>query len=125
MTTELSRDVDTHIVSLLTKLASLQKHTQERPENRRILMSTEARSLELWKAVAVECFATFLFSLLVLGAAASSNVYGSGLSVLATAIASGFAISAIYLIFGHISGKIIILNIYHSLPIFIVILMCI
>ncbi|KAK0161577.1 hypothetical protein PV327_010034 [Microctonus hyperodae] len=104
MTTELSRDVDAHIVSLLTKLASLQKHTQERPENRRILMSTEARSLELWKAVAVECFATFLFSLLVLGAAASSNVYGSGLSVLATAIASGFAISAIYLIFGHISG---------------------
>ncbi|XP_034938556.1 neurogenic protein big brain [Chelonus insularis] len=104
MATELSRDVDTHIVSLLTKIAALQESTKDRPESRRASMSTEARSLELWRAVAVECFATFLFSLVVLGAAASSNVYGSGLSVLATAIASGFAIAAIYLIFGHISG---------------------
>lgn len=68
-------------------------------------MSIEARSLELWRAVAVECFATFLFSLVVSGAAASSAVSGSGLSVLATAVASGFAISAICFIFGHISGK--------------------
>ncbi|XP_076474310.1 MIP channel family protein big brain isoform X2 [Bombus vancouverensis nearcticus] len=67
-------------------------------------MSIEARSLELWRAVAVECFATFLFSLVVSGAAASSAVSGSGLSVLATAVASGFAISAICFIFGHISG---------------------
>lgn len=68
-------------------------------------MSIEVRSLELWRAVAVECLATFFFGLVVAGAAAASAVSGSGLSVLATAVASGFAIAAISLIFSHISGK--------------------
>ncbi|XP_048508879.1 neurogenic protein big brain isoform X2 [Athalia rosae] len=67
-------------------------------------MSTEARSLELWRAVAVECLATFIFALVVSGASAASAVSGSGLSVLATAIASGLAMASICLIFGHISG---------------------
>lgn len=103
MATELSRDVDVHIVTLFSKIATLQESSREHPEERRTSMSTEARSLELWRAVAVECFATFLFCLVVIGATA--NAYGTSMSVLHTAIASGFGIAAIYLIFGHISGK--------------------
>ncbi|KZC14448.1 PREDICTED: neurogenic protein big brain [Dufourea novaeangliae] len=104
MTTEtLSREVDAHIVTLLTRISALKENNPELIE-RKPSVSIEARSLELWRAVAVECFATFLFSLVVSGAAASSAVSGSGLSILATAVASGFAIAAISLIFGHISG---------------------
>ncbi|XP_006621735.1 neurogenic protein big brain [Apis dorsata] len=99
-----SKELDAHIVTLLTRISSLKENNTELLE-KKAPMSIEARSLELWRAVAVECFATFLFSLIVSGAAASSAVSGSGLSVLATAIASGFAISAIYFIFGHISGS--------------------
>lgn len=101
----LPREVDAHLVTLLEKLQALHEHNAEMNRRRRASMSIEARSLELWKAVAVECFATFLFTLVVSGAAASSSVSGSGLSVLATAVASGFAIAAIALIFGHISGQ--------------------
>lgn len=105
MATEISRDIDAHIVNLLTKLTALRDCPKERQSSRRSSMSIELRSLELWRAVAVECLATFLFVLVVLGAAASSNVYGSGLSVLATSISSGFAVAAIWMIFGHVSGK--------------------
>lgn len=105
MTTEtFSKELDAHIVTLLTRISSFKENNAE-PVEKKAPMSIEARSLELWRAVAVECFATFLFSLVVSGAAASSAVSGSGLSVLATAVASGFAISAICFIFGHISGK--------------------
>ncbi|EFN86731.1 Neurogenic protein big brain [Harpegnathos saltator] len=104
MTTEsLSREVDAHIVTILTRLSALRENNADVVE-RKAPMSIEARSLELWRAVAVECFATFLFSLVVSGAAAASAVSGSGLSVLATAVASGFAIAAISLIFSHVSG---------------------
>lgn len=105
MTTEsLSREVDAHIVTILTRLSTLRENNADVVE-RKPPMSIEARSLELWRAVAVECFATFLFSLVVSGAAAASAVSGSGLSVLATAVASGFAIAAISLIFSHVSGE--------------------
>lgn len=109
MTTEsLPREMDAHIVNLLTRLSNIRENNPDLSE-RRIPMSTEARSLELWRAVAVECLATFLFGLVVSGAASSTAVSGSGLSILATAIASGFAVSAIYLIFGHVSGETIFL----------------
>ncbi|CAK9798997.1 Neurogenic protein big brain [Anthophora quadrimaculata] len=104
MTTEtLPREIDAHIVTLLTRISALKENNPDLTQ-KKLPMSIEARSLELWRAVAVECFATFLFSLIVSGAAASSAVSGSGLSVLATAVASGFAIAAICWIFGHISG---------------------
>ncbi|XP_057334205.1 neurogenic protein big brain-like [Microplitis mediator] len=101
---ESTRDLDMHIINLLTKISAIQAKSKDRSKSHRIPMSTELRSFELWKAIAIECLSTFLFTLIVLGAACSSNVYGSGLSVLSTAIASGFTIAAIYLIFGHISG---------------------
>lgn len=116
MTTEsLSRELDAHIVTLLTRISALKENNGELTE-RKAPMSIEARSLELWRAVAVECFATFLFSLVVSGAAASSVVSGSGLCVLATAVASGFAIAAISLIFGHISGKDSLINQFERTP---------
>lgn len=105
MTTEsLTREVDAHIVTILSRLSTLRENNVE-VIDRKAPMSIEARSLELWRAVAVECLATFLFALVVAGAAAASAVSGSGLSVLATAVASGFTIAAISLIFSHISGN--------------------
>ncbi|KAI4483645.1 hypothetical protein M0804_007905 [Polistes exclamans] len=104
MTTEsLPREVDAHIVNILTRLSNIRDNNVD--AYKRIPMSTEARSLELWKAVLVECVATFLFVFAVSGAASSTAVSGSGLSILATAIASGFVVSAIYFIFGHVSGS--------------------
>ncbi|XP_012225688.1 neurogenic protein big brain [Linepithema humile] len=104
MTTEsLAREVDAHIVTILSRLSALRENNIE-VTNRKAPMSIEARSLELWRAVAVECLATFLFSLVIAGAAVSSAVSGSGLTVLATAVAAGFAIAAIFFIFNHISG---------------------
>ncbi|OXU29539.1 hypothetical protein TSAR_013243, partial [Trichomalopsis sarcophagae] len=105
--TSLTRDVDSHIVTLLSKLSALREHNHQREQQhneRKQPMSIEARSLELWRSVAVECFATFLFAFVVAGAAIASSVSGSGLNVLATAIASGFAIAAVQLIFGPVSG---------------------
>ncbi|TGZ36212.1 Neurogenic protein big brain [Temnothorax longispinosus] len=99
----LTREMDAHIVTILSRLSALRENNADERE-RKAPMSIEARSLELWRAVAVECLATFFFSLVVAGAAAASSVSGSGLSALATAVASGFAIAAISLIFGHISG---------------------
>ena len=99
----LPRDVDAHIVTLLTKLSALREATAEPLQERRQPMSIEARSLELWGAVAVECFATFIFSFVVFGATESATHI---LSVLATALASGLAIAAIYIIFGMVSGKL-------------------
>lgn len=105
MTSEsLPREVNAQIITLLSKISALRENGDQELE-RRAPMSVESRSLELWRAVAVECFATFLFSLVVSGAAVSSAVSGSGLSVLSTAVASGFAIAAIAIIFGHVSGK--------------------
>ncbi|KYQ55171.1 Neurogenic protein big brain [Trachymyrmex zeteki] len=99
----LAREVDAHIVTILSRLSAFRENNAD-VTDRKVPMSVEARSLELWRAVAVECLATFLFSLVVAGAAAASAVSGSGLSALATAVASGFAIAAISLIFSHISG---------------------
>ncbi|XP_011164574.2 neurogenic protein big brain [Solenopsis invicta] len=99
----LTREVDAHIVTILSRLSALRENNAD-VTDRKAPIAVEARSLELWRAVAVECLATFLFCLVVAGAAAASSVSGSGLSALATAVASGFAIAAISLIFSHISG---------------------
>ncbi|XP_043470341.1 neurogenic protein big brain isoform X1 [Leptopilina heterotoma] len=104
MTEPLPRDMDAHIVTLLSKISALRDNNNELVVQRRPSMSIEVWSLELWRAVAVECFATFLFSFVVSGATNASNVYGSGLSVLSTAVAAGLGIAAIALIFGPISG---------------------
>ena len=107
----LTRELDAHIVTLLSKLTALREtqqqqiHREQEQRQHKQPMSVEARSLELWRAVAVECFATFLFAFVVAGAAIASAVSGSGLNVLATAIASGFAMAAVQLIFGPVSGK--------------------
>lgn len=107
MTEPLPRDMDAHIVTLLSKISALRDNNNELVVPRRPSMSIEVWSLELWRAVAVECFATFLFSFVVSGATNASNVYGSGLSVLSTAVAAGLGIAAISLIFGPISGEIL------------------
>ena len=124
-----TRDLDTHIVSLLTKISEMREQSQQHQRSngsgvlgnvvsgqvggarhsRKPAMGNEARSLELWKAVAVECLGTFIFTLIVSGAASSS---GAGLSVLATAIATGFAMAAISLIFGNVSGELLNQYIY-------------
>lgn len=118
----LPRDLDSHILTLLTKISNLKdqhqshmNHHHHHHRRRSHSMSVEVWSLELWRAVAVECFATFLFSFIII--AASITTYYSipypgsvstgmpGTSITATALATGLAIAAVQLIFGPISGK--------------------
>ncbi|XP_023248640.1 neurogenic protein big brain-like [Copidosoma floridanum] len=112
------RDLDAHIVTLLTKLSALKENgsvggQSQQPQDARHHhehtaglppMSTEAWSLEFWRAVAVECFATFLFAFVVAGSAVAPATSNSGLNALTTAVATGFAIAAVQLIFGPVSG---------------------
>lgn len=105
MTESLPRDVDAHIVTLLTKLSSLRESNEE--SVRKVPMFIESRSLELWRAVAVECFATFLFSFVVSGTFCfyANNLTYSWQLILPGALAAGCAVAAISLIFGPVSGK--------------------
>ena len=133
-----TKDLDNHIVRLLTKISEMREQSHNRgishgghghighPINnnsrqmRKAPMSNEARSLELWRAVAVECLATFIFALIVSGASftsgssfslgpsfnslKSSYAGSDNLVILSTAIATGLSVAAINLIFGHVSG---------------------
>ena len=135
-TASVARDVDAHIVTLLTKLSALRECNQQskrrrdhhdinnhhhhhhnhhdnnnhhdQMERRHNTMSYEVRSMELWRAVAVECYGTFLFAFIVNSPAAfntQNSLSGVALVILAIALASGFAIAAIQTIFGPVSGK--------------------
>lgn len=119
----LPRDLDSHILTLLNKISQIKEQQQQQQQShshhhhhhhhrRRNSMSIEVWSLELWRAVAVECFATFLFAFIIVAATMTTlhtqhypNYAAPGLSIVSTALASGMAIGAIQLIFGPLSGK--------------------
>ncbi|XP_046479605.1 neurogenic protein big brain [Neodiprion pinetum] len=104
-TATLPRELDAHIVTLFERISALRDNASENSVERRPPMSVEARSLELWRAVAIECFATSILALVVPGAVAPSLIEPSTrLSALAVSIATGLAMASICLIFGHISG---------------------
>ncbi|XP_018578366.1 neurogenic protein big brain-like isoform X2 [Anoplophora glabripennis] len=68
-------------------------------------MRVEIRTLEFWRSVISECFASFIYVFVVCGAAAGAGV-GAPIHfvLLATSLASGFVITSLTQCFGHISG---------------------
>lgn len=114
-TVNLSKEMDLQIVQLLSKLTAMREQREQQQQSdptrqqlEKHSMSIEAKSLELWRAVAVECFATFLYAFIVAGASISTTSPGNSLgalSVVTAAVASGFAIAAVQMIFGPVSGE--------------------
>uniref|UniRef100_A0A1B0D6Y8 Uncharacterized protein n=2 Tax=Phlebotomus papatasi TaxID=29031 RepID=A0A1B0D6Y8_PHLPP len=104
-------NLDYHIVSLFERLENLRKEQNQgavvvvggrvsRPS-----MQAEIRTLEFWRSIISECIASFFYVFIVCGAAAGAGVGASVSSVLlATALASGFAVATLTQCFSHISG---------------------
>ncbi|XP_059616990.1 neurogenic protein big brain [Phlebotomus argentipes] len=104
-------NLDYHIVSLFERLEILRKEQNQgavivvggrvsRPS-----MQAEIRTLEFWRSIISECIASFFYVFIVCGAAAGAGVGASVSSVLlATALASGFAVATLTQCFSHISG---------------------
>ncbi|XP_022901247.1 neurogenic protein big brain [Onthophagus taurus] len=99
--------LETHLVTLFEKLESMRNHDELSAINRcaKYPMRVEVRRLEFWKSVFCECVASFVYVLVVCGAAAGTGVSPSMSSILiSTSLSSGFAIATLTQCFGHISG---------------------
>ncbi|CAG9816867.1 unnamed protein product [Phaedon cochleariae] len=100
-------NVEYHLVTMFEKLESLRHESVKIMENAKMPMQVEIRTLEFWRSVISECLASFIYVFVVCGAAAGAGV-GTPVPissvVLATALASGFAMTSLTQCFGHISG---------------------
>ncbi|KAJ8918783.1 hypothetical protein NQ315_015104 [Exocentrus adspersus] len=68
-------------------------------------MRIEIRTLEFWRAVISECFASFIYVFVVCGAAAGAGINAPFSSVLlVTSLATGFIVTSLTQCLGHISG---------------------
>lgn len=102
-----SANIDYHIITLFEKLEDFRnKRAVQLLNAAKLPMQVEIRTLEFWKSVICECIASFIYIFVVCGAAAGTGL-GSAISslLLATALASGFAMTTLTQCFGHISGK--------------------
>ncbi|XP_058840710.1 neurogenic protein big brain-like, partial [Topomyia yanbarensis] len=102
-------NIDFHIVQLFERLESLRREPGGAKHSNalqgRINMHNELRSLEFWRSITAECLASFFYVFIVCGAAAGAGVGASVSSVLlATALSSGFAVTALTQCFLHVSG---------------------
>nr|CAD7432225.1 unnamed protein product [Timema monikensis] len=105
------QNVESHLITLFEKLEAVRKEAKlvslSAP---RISMHTEVRTLEFWRSIISECIGTFFYVFIVCGASTgeggfavtSASMSSSGL--MATALASGFAMATLTQCFGHISG---------------------
>lgn len=99
--------LDHYIKQIFERLNGLQT-MQEYKSSANMPMRTEIRSLEFWKSVVCECFASFIYVFVVCGAASGPGVSGTISSViLATSLASGFTMSMLTQCLGRISGKLL------------------
>nr|CAD7441467.1 unnamed protein product [Timema bartmani] len=106
------QNVESHLITLFEKLEAVRKEAKlvslSAP---RISMHTEVRTLEFWRSIISECIGTFFYVFIVCGAStgeggftvSSASMSTSGL--MATALASGFAMATLTQCFGHISVK--------------------
>lgn len=104
-------NIDYHIVTLFEKLEDLRnKQVVQELNAAKVPVQVEIRTLQLWKSVMAECIASFIYVFVVCGAAAG-NGHGSALSsvLLASSLASGFAMTSLTQCFAHISG-----NLFHK-----------
>lgn len=104
-----SQSIEYHMITLFDKLEALKndKYYASDIKNNRIPMKVEIRTLELWKSVICECFASFIYIFIVCGAALTGGIENGSISsiLLATALASGFTMTTLSQCFGHISGR--------------------
>ncbi|XP_063701985.1 neurogenic protein big brain [Culicoides brevitarsis] len=100
------QNIDYHIVTLLEKLESMRKEAPiPKKGMKKFNMHQELRTLEFWRSIISECLSSFFYVFIVCGAAAGAGIGASISSVLlATALASGFAIAALTQCFFHVSG---------------------
>nr|XP_023029311.1 neurogenic protein big brain [Leptinotarsa decemlineata] len=99
------QNVEYHLVTMFEKLETLRNEHVKVMNSCKIPMQVEIRTLEFWRSVISECLASFIYVFVVCGAAAGASS-GSSVSslLLATALASGFAMTSLTQCFGHISG---------------------
>ncbi|EAT43849.1 AAEL004741-PA [Aedes aegypti] len=103
-------NIDFHIVQLFERLENLRREPggaklSSSIQGRSTSMHNELRSLEFWRSITSECLASFFYVFIVCGAAAGAGVGASVSSVLlATALSSGFAVTALTQCFLHVSG---------------------
>ncbi|EDS43622.1 aquaporin transporter [Culex quinquefasciatus] len=103
-------NIDYHIVQLFERLENLRREPGTKLSTSmqgggRASMHNELRSLEFWRSITAECLASFFYVFIVCGAAAGAGVGASVSSVLlATALSSGFAVTALTQCFLHVSG---------------------
>lgn len=114
------QNIEYHLVTMFEKLETMRIDTVKTVVNSKIPVQVEIRTLEFWRSVISECLSSFIYVFVVCGAAAGSGVGApfSSSPVLATALASGFAMTSLTQCFGHISGNFLFLHIYKILLIF-------
>ncbi|XP_017782179.1 PREDICTED: neurogenic protein big brain [Nicrophorus vespilloides] len=100
-----NRSIDYHIVTLLDKIETMRSDNLNTKKKVKVPIQIEIRTLEFWRSVTCECLASFIYVLIVCGAAAGSGAGASLSSVLlATALSAGFCMTTLTQCFGHISG---------------------
>lgn len=107
-----NQDLDYYILQLCEKFESL-KNERDIKKSTKLPVRLEIRTLEFWKSVICECFASFLYVFIVCGAAAGPGTNTTLSSViLSTAIAAGFTMTTLTQCLGNISGKDTIFLLY-------------
>lgn len=109
------QNIDFHIITLFERLETIRKDrslmqtigarlSSSSAQGKRS-MQAEIRTLEFWRSIISECVASFFYVFIVCGAAAGAGVGASVSSVLlATSLASGFAVATLTQCFMHVSG---------------------
>lgn len=100
------QSVEYYLVTIFEKIENIRCESINVVDNTKSQMRMEIRTLEFWRSVISECFASFVYVFVVCGAAAGAGVGAPIYFVLlATSLASGFVITSLTQCFGHISGK--------------------
>lgn len=94
-------NIEYHIVTLFEKIENLRAENVNTTSAIKTPLRVEIRTLELWRSVISECIASFIYVLVVSGAAEGA---GAGATLIATALAAGFAMTSLTQCFGYISG---------------------
>lgn len=98
------QSVEYYLVTIFEKIENIRCESINVVDNSKTQMRIEIRTLEFWRSVISECFASFIYVFVVCGAAAGVGA-PNYFVLLATSLASGFVITSLTQCFGHISGK--------------------
>lgn len=98
------QNIEYHLVTLFEKLEALRNDNKQSSQcANKLPIRVEIRTLEFWRSIICECWASFVYVFVVCGAAAGAGANASSV-LLASALAAGFAMTSLTQCFGHISG---------------------